>query len=252
MILHPLVNTVKECVAANHLFTSQDKLLLAVSGGMDSMVLWQVLLQLGYQPGILHCNFQLRGAESAGDEVFVEAYAAQTGCPLWSKRFDTENFAQDNGISIQMAARELRYTFFEEIRSREGYDYILTAHHLDDRLETFWLNFSRGTGLKGLVALSYQSGKLRRPLLAVNRQAIAQYQADCNIPFREDSSNEKDAYQRNAFRHHVLPALYQWMPDMAQRAMTNFSRLEEMWLLEQEAVKAFVIQHSSWVGDTRN
>lgn len=210
------------------LFTPSDRLLLAVSGGMDSMVMWQLLQALGYDYGVVHCNFQLRGAASDADEAFVQGQAAEYGVPFYSRRFDTQAFAATEKLSIQEAARDLRYAYFEELRQAYRYDYLLTAHHLDDRLETFWLNFTRGTGWRGLASLRAKRGAIRRPLLAVNRAEIAAHQQAHGIPFREDASNADDKYRRNHFRHHVLPALYAWTSDLAERARTNFAQLEAM------------------------
>jgi tRNA(Ile)-lysidine synthase len=226
-------------IREHSLFTPSDRLLLAVSGGMDSMVMWQFLQASGHDYGVVHCNFRLRGAASDADEAFVQAQAAEYGVPFYSRRFDTQAFAATEKLSIQEAARDLRYAYFEELRQAYRYDYVLTAHHLDDRLETFWLNFTRGTGWRGLASLQAKRGAVRRPLLAVNREQIAAYQQAHKIPFREDTSNEEDKYRRNHFRHHVLPALYAWTPDLAERARTNFAQLEAMLGLYAEHIEHY-------------
>lgn len=201
------------------------------------MVMAQLLLKMGYTIGIAHCNFQLRGDDSDGDEQLVKHWATERAVPFYSTVFDTKKYAADQQVSTQMAARDLRYAFFEDIRIAKAYDYILTAHHLDDRLETFWLNFSRGTGWKGLTSLKGSHEHLRRPLLCVNREQIANYQQAFAVPFREDASNASDVYRRNAFRHTVLPALYEWEPQLADRMAANFTRLEQMYSIYAQAVE---------------
>jgi tRNA(Ile)-lysidine synthase len=228
---------VENFIAEQALFRLEDRLLLAVSGGMDSMVMAHLLWGLGYSIGVVHCNFQLRGAASDADAQLVKSWAAQKGIPFYNKAFDTKEYAARHKCSTQMAARDLRYAFFADIRTLEGYDYLLTAHHLDDRLETFWLNFSRGTGWKGLAALQASTGYIRRPLLCVNRSQVADYQAEMSVPYREDESNAGDEYRRNAFRHQVLPALYAWEPDLADRMAANFNRLEQMYQIYSVAVR---------------
>ena len=207
------------------------------------MVLLHVLNELGYRPGVIHCNFQLRGGAADEDEVFVQQQADQLGLPFFSRRFATKAYAAAHKCSIQEAARDLRYAYFAEIREQEGYDYLLTAHHLDDRLETFWLNFTRGTGWRGLVGLKAKRGNIRRPLLTVNRQQIEAYQQKHQIPFREDESNAEDKYRRNYFRHHVLTSLYAATPDLADRSGTNFQQLEEMLALYDERLDEY---RSQW------
>lgn len=212
------------------------------------MVLLHVLYELGYRPGVIHCNFQLRGVASDEDEAFVQQQADQLGLSFFSRRFDTEAYAAAHKCSIQEAARDLRYVYFAEISEKEGYDYLLTAHHLDDRLETFWLNFTRGAGWRGLAGLKARRGNIRRPLLVVNRQQIETYQQKHLIAFREDESNAEDKYRRNYFRHHVLPSLYAATPDLAERSATNFEQLEEMLQLYEERLAQYRAEWFRWEG----
>jgi len=218
------------------LFQADDRLLLAISGGIDSVVLLYLLLELGYQPALIHCNFQLRGQASEADENFIKTLADKHHLAVYTKRFETEEVAKNQGVSIQMMARDQRYAYFEEIRSEYNYDYILTAHHLDDRIETFLLNFLRGTGFAGLRSIPSSNQFIRRPLLFINRQEILDYQAAHQIDFREDESNTSDKYKRNFLRHHVLPKLYELSPQLAHTAQQNFERFDEMFLLYQERV----------------
>ena len=193
----------------NHLsihfpFLKGKKLLLAVSGGLDSMVLLHLFQQLDYEIMVLHCNFQLRGLESFGDQQFIQEYTGQHNIPLSFTQFDTKTFAKDYKLSTQLAARELRYSwFYEQLEIQEG-DYILTAHHADDNLETFFINLSRGTGLDGLTGIPAQNDTNIRPLLPFTRQEIEEYATQNKLVWREDSSNTSDKYLRNKIRHHLI------------------------------------------------
>ncbi len=244
-----MLNLIASFIREKALFSPTDQLLLAVSGGMDSMVLLHVLCELGYKPGIIHCNFQLRGEASEADALFVQQQAEEMGLPFFCRRFDTKAYAAAHKVSIQVAARDLRYAYFDEITTQEGYSCLLTAHHLDDRLETFWLNFTRGAGWRGLVGLKAKRGNVRRPLLVVNRQQIEDYQQTHEIAFREDESNAEDKYRRNFFRHHVLPPLYEATPDLAGRSATNFQQLEEMLELYEERLDQYRTDLFQWDGE---
>src|SRR5690349_21550068 len=146
-----MLDKLKKHISQNFPFLENSKLLLAVSGGIDSMIMVHLFNELKYSIALAHCNFQLRGLESFGDQNFVQEYAAANEIPLFLTQFDTEAFAKDYKLSTQIAARELRYNWFYELLETENYDYILTAHHADDNIETFLINLSRGTGLEGLV-----------------------------------------------------------------------------------------------------
>ena len=179
--------------------------LLTVSGGVDSIVLVDLFYRAGFKAGIAHCNFGLRNEESDGDEAFVTALADTYGFPLHLKRFQTREYAKNKGVSTQMAARDLRYRWFGEIRKEFGYDYVATAHHINDSLETVLLNFTRGTGLAGLHGIAAKNDTLIRPLLFASRNTIENYIHDNQLSWREDSSNESDNYRRNLIRHKVVP-----------------------------------------------
>ena len=188
-------------IAQNFPSLKNGKLFLAVSGGLDSMVLLHLFQQLQYDIAILHCNFQLRGIESFQDQSFVQEYAIKNSIPFFYTQFDTENSAKDYKLSIQVAARELRYSWFYEQLEEQNYDFILTAHHADDNLETFLINLSRATGLDGLIGIPEQNDKIIRPLLAFSRLDIENYANVNEIKWREDSSNASDKYVRNKIRH---------------------------------------------------
>ncbi|KOS05212.1 potassium ABC transporter ATPase [Flavobacterium akiainvivens] len=202
-----MLEVLQQHLAQNLPFLKDKKLLLATSGGIDSMVLVHLFQQLGYDISIAHCNFGLRGVESDGDEQFIRNYASQNNIPSFVTHFDTNTFANDAKVSIQIAARQLRYIWFEELLQEHGLDYLLTAHHLDDSIETFLINFTRGTGLEGLTGIPQQNGNIVRPLLPFGRTQIEGYATQHNIQWREDSSNASDKYLRNKLRHHVVPIL---------------------------------------------
>ncbi|MEY2868962.1 MAG: hypothetical protein RIR01_1438, partial [Bacteroidota bacterium] len=165
-----MLDKLKKHLSQNFPFLENAKLLLATSGGIDSMVMVYLLHELNYSIALAHCNFQLRGLESFGDQNFVQEYAQLNEIPLFLTQFDTEAFAKDYKLSTQIAARELRYNWFYELLETESYDYIITAHHADDVIETFIINLSRGTGLDGLVGIPEQNDKIIRPLLPFSRE----------------------------------------------------------------------------------
>ena len=179
------------------------KLLLACSGGVDSVVLAAILHRQKFDFALAHCNFQLRGAESDEDQNFVLELAAQMGVPVHSRNFSTGQRAQKEGKSIQQMARELRYEYFEELREKEGYPYLVTAHHLDDSLETVLINMSRGTGLRGLTGIRNQEGVLR-PMQWLSKDSILRFALQEDLNWREDRSNAIDDYFRNAIRNQVV------------------------------------------------
>jgi tRNA(Ile)-lysidine synthase len=192
----------------------QERTLLTVSGGIDSVVMAHLFHQLGLGAGIAHCNFGLRGEESEGDEQFVHELARSYSFPFFSKRFDVKSFAKENGVSIQMAARELRYEWFEEIREQNSFQWIATAHHANDSLETALLNLVRGTGLSGLHGISGINKHLVRPLILATKDEILAYAQANGLAWREDRSNASDDYKRNLIRHKVVPVLKRLNPSL--------------------------------------
>ncbi len=195
----------KKNIETNFSFLKGKKLLIACSGGLDSVVLTHLMKNLNFEIALAHCNFSLRGKESDDDEMFVIGLARQLEIPIFAETFDTKKYAKDQKVSTQMAARKLRYAWFDEILRDFKYDYLLTAHHLDDDLETFFINLSRGTGLNGLTGIPKTNNKLIRPLLNFSREEIAQYAQINKVKWREDSSNKKTDYLRNKLRLEVLP-----------------------------------------------
>ncbi len=210
-------------VADNFPLLQGKRLLLATSGGIDSMVMVNLFHKSGFEIGIAHCNFGLRGEESDRDKTFVKEFALRNGIPAHITKFDTQKFARDARLSIQLAARQLRYAYFDELLASENYDYVLTAHHADDNLETFLINFTRGTGIDGLTGIPKQNGRIVRPLLVFSREEIEAYAKSENLEWREDSSNASEKYVRNKIRHSVIPTLKEINPELLQ----NFSKTQE-------------------------
>ncbi|MCL6295186.1 tRNA lysidine(34) synthetase TilS [Jejuia spongiicola] len=212
----------KSHIKNNFSILKESKLLVAISGGLDSVVLMHLCHQFGLNIALVHCNFNLRGEESDSDENFILQLAEDLDLEVFIESFDTENYAKKNKLSIQMAARELRYNWFEELAAQLQFDYVLTAHHADDNLETFLINLSRGTGLDGLSGIPVINDKLVRPLLLFSREAIETYAKDNNLKWREDSSNISTKYLRNKLRHDVIPILKEINPQLLQ----NFSKTQ--------------------------
>ncbi len=183
------------------------KLILALSGGIDSMVLADMLLQSKADFVLAHCNFHLRGEESDGDEKFVRDYAERKGLTVYVKQFDTLSYAEEHKLSIEMAARELRYAWFEELRQQLNYDFIAVAHHADDQLETFFINLLRGAGIRGLKGMQKVNGRIIRPLLDVPRAEIQQYAEEHHLQWCEDHTNAETQFLRNKIRHELLPVI---------------------------------------------
>jgi tRNA(Ile)-lysidine synthase len=207
--------------------TPQQSLLLAVSGGLDSMVLVHLFTALKYKIAIAHCNFGLRETESDGDADFVKKIANTLNVPYHEIRFETQKYAEAQKISTQMAARELRYNWFNELCSTEGYSHVLTAHHADDNLETVLINITRGTGLEGLLGIPAVSGKILRPLLSYSRAQILAYAQENKIIWREDSSNTSVKYLRNKIRHRVIPILKEINPSLLDSFEQTVTHLKE-------------------------
>ena len=222
----------------------QHKYLLAVSGGIDSMAMAHLFANSEYKSAIAHCNFSLRGAESDGDEEFVRNFADKNGLPFFSIRFDTEEYAAANRLSIQLAARELRYRWFEQIRAENGFDKIALAHNSDDSLETFFINLLRGAGLNGLTGISSLTDVLVRPLIDFSRKDIEAYTAANRVQFREDSSNSSHKYLRNKIRHLALPLLDETSPSFRKQAAKTIARLTEANEFMKTEIEQFLSANS--------
>ncbi|MGL5681479.1 MAG: tRNA lysidine(34) synthetase TilS [Marinifilaceae bacterium] len=210
--------------------------LVALSGGADSMTLLHLLHHVGVKVIALHCNFHLRGEESNEDEQFVWEYCQQNNIPIHITSFETNDYAQRHGLSIEMAARELRYNWFREKLKELQADYIVVGHHADDQVETILINLCRGTGIKGLTGMQPINGKIIRPLLHHTQEQVMNYIDTHNIPYRFDSSNDSDAYVRNKIRHQVLPVLKKINPSLQETIRSNSYVLEETFALAMQAL----------------
>ena len=200
-----LLKAFEKYVERHELFSHDDKILLTVSGGVDSMVMLSIFVRLGYNIGVAHCNFGLRGKESDEDTEMVLQECEKLGIVCHNKRFDTEGEMARTGDSMEMTARRLRYEWFNELCQKEGYAVIAVAHHANDSIETFFINLLRGTGLRGLTGINRQYGRVVRPLLYATRKDILEYAMHNHIPYREDSSNRSTKYLRNKIRLGLLP-----------------------------------------------
>lgn len=234
-----LLQQFKEYIATHKLFQQKDKLLLAVSGGVDSVVLCELCKQAGYDFVIAHCNFKLRGEESERDEQFVQTLSAKYEAEVFTAKFDTAVIAGHSKQSIETTARELRYDWFDVLLKQPGTgaDYILTAHHADDNVETAVMNFFRGTGIAGIRGIIPRQGKLIRPLLFARRTEIENFAKDNQLSFVTDSTNLENDYTRNFFRNKILPQVTEVYPEAFKNVLHNISRFAETEKLYQQAVE---------------
>ena len=245
-----LLKNFTDFIRQQNLFQPKDKLLLAVSGGVDSVVLCELCKQAGYDFTIAHCNFQLRGAESERDEKFVRELGEKDGVEVLVKNFETEKYATENKLSIQVAARELRYSWFNElladlkISSKSsgskippwGVGGLLTAHHANDNIETLLMNFFKGTGINGLHGILPKQGNIIRPLLFAKKEELSQFATENHLNFVEDSSNAQDKYTRNYFRNKLIPDLQKVFPQVEDNLLDNIERFGEIEMLYRQVI----------------
>jgi tRNA(Ile)-lysidine synthase len=217
----------KKHININFPFLKDKKLLIAISGGVDSVVLTHLLHELNFDISLAHCNFQLREKESDLDEEFIGLLAQKTSNQIFTIKFDTEEFASKNKLSTQIAARELRYNWFQEVIKKHNFDYVLTAHHADDNLETFLINLTRGSGLDGFTGIPKINGNIVRPLLTFSREEILAYAKINTINWREDASNATTKYIRNKIRHKVIPILKEINPNLLETFAKTLENLQE-------------------------
>jgi tRNA(Ile)-lysidine synthase len=200
-------------VSDNNLFSKDDRILIALSGGVDSVVLSHLMCRANYKISLAHCNFHLRDEESNRDEAFVRSWAKENNIPLFVKEFDTYQYMKENKLSLEMAARDLRYNWFNSLLESEGFTCLCTAHHLDDSIETFFINLLRGTGIAGLHGIKVKNDKIVRPLLFATREEILSYAKQNNISYVEDSTNSETKFTRNKIRHNLFPVLREINPN---------------------------------------
>lgn len=228
MISSPLVSTVRRALADLGVGSSS-RLLVGVSGGVDSMVILAILKILGYPVSAAHVNFTLRGRESDEDAILVKSFCEENNIPYYEKVIDTRQYSHEHKMNIQSSARELRYNWWEELMQSGAYDFMATAHHRDDAIETFFMNILRGTGIKGLTSIPEQRDFYIRPLLRTSKAEIETFAENFKIPFRIDMSNESDDYQRNRIRHHLIPFLKEFSNDQDSLMDQTLHRIRTEW-----------------------
>ncbi len=236
----------REHISTHLSFLNGKKLLIALSGGVDSIVLAHLLHTLNFNIEPAHCNFKLRGAESDEDEAFVTGFSSALNVKIHVRHFDTQAYSENHKVSIQMAARTLRYQWFTSLAEALKCHYILTAHHADDALETFLINFSRGTGLEGLTGIPEQNGNVIRPLLPFSKETILDYAEKNNLEWREDSSNAETKYLRNKIRHEITPQLKTLHPtfqENVQKTLRHLQGSSQLIATHIESYKKTLFQH---------
>ena len=245
---------IQKFIEEKNLFSPNDKVLIALSGGADSVALLRVLLSLGYACESAHCNFHLRGDESNRDESFVRNLCHRLSVPFHVIHFDTETYAQEHHLSIEMAARSLRYEWFEKLRKERNASVIAVAHHRDDSVETFLLNLIRGTGIDGLKGIAHKNGRVVRPLLQESRESIIHYLEAIDQDYVTDSSNLQDEYMRNKIRLNLLPLMKMMNPSIMETIQETGMRLSEVASIyhrDREEMKKLKVSHlseeSMWV-----
>lgn len=235
-------------VREQKLFDKNDRVLVALSGGVDSVVLATMMLRSGYTFSVAHCNFHLRGEESNRDERFVRSWAEKNKIKLFVAEFDTYEYMQQKGISLEMAARELRYSMFKNLMTSQGFSLLATAHHADDSAETFFINLLRGTGIAGLHGILPKHDNIVRPLLFATRKDISDFAKANNISFVEDSTNEQTKFLRNKIRHSLFPLLKELCPNFDSVIKKDIDRLRETEIVFRsviERLRADIIEKES-------
>ncbi len=216
-----MLESFRSNISKNKLFAKTDKLLLAFSGGIDSVVLAMLLKEAGYDFELAHCNFKLRGKESDTDEKFCKDFAKKINIKIHSHQFKTKEYVKKTKLSVQMAARELRYNWFMDLVKKNKYKYVLTAHHANDAIETLLINLVRGTGINGLQGIPQKQNLIVRPLLFATKSEIQTYAKKNKLIFRNDSSNDEVKYKRNFLRHEIIPGLKKLNPSLENTFENN-------------------------------
>lgn len=237
-----MLSTFQNHINSKLFFLQKSRLLIAISGGIDSVILVHLCHKLKLNIALAHCNFNLRGKESDADEDFVLQLAEDLELEVFIESFDTDVYAQENKLSIQMAARKLRYDWFKEISNQLNFDYILTAHHADDNLETFLINFIRGTGLEGLTGIPEINNQFVRPLLPFSRENIETYAKQNHMEWREDRSNASTKYMRNKLRHQVIPILKEINPSLLQSFQSTINHLQGSCDMVDDHIESLIKQ----------
>jgi len=228
-----MIGIIRTYIEQNSLLTCNRPVIVGFSGGADSVALLSVLSRLGYDCIAAHCNFHLRGNESQRDEDFCRSFTQSVNVPFYKIDFDTEKYAKENSVSIEMAARDLRYEWFESLRQKLDAQAIAVAHHIDDSVETVLMNLCRGTGIRGLVGIRPKKGFVVRPLLSVTRKDVLSWLSENKLSYVTDSSNSSEVYTRNYIRNKILPALLKVNPSVnvaISRTTEHLSDVEALYL----------------------
>lgn len=233
-----MLQKVQSYIQKNQLLTYEKPVVVAISGGADSVALWHILKNLGYDCIAAHCNFHLRGEESDRDELFVRNLVKEHQAPFYKIDFDTTKYAAMNGISIEMAARDLRYEWFYKLLDELQSQAIAVAHHADDNIETMLMNLIRGTGLRGLTGIPNKNKKVVRPLLCCSRKEIEKYLTENKLSYVEDSTNKQLDYQRNKIRNTIIPLLEEINPSVRQTLYDSSERFKETYNIYSAAIKS--------------
>lgn len=245
--MHKTVLIIEKFIKEQKLLSQSDKIVVGTSGGADSIALLDILHKLNYECIVAHCNFHLRGQESYRDEYFVEKVAGKYNMKYFVANFDTKKYIEEESISLEMAARELRYAWFEKIRVESNAQKIAVAHQQDDSVETILINLIRGTGIKGLTGITPINGNIVRPLLAINRDEIMTYLSDNNLDFIEDSTNKQDIYTRNKIRLNIIPLLKTINPSVSEsiiRTSQNLVQVEKIYNNHIDRVKKKIFKEN--------
>ncbi|MFW6095746.1 MAG: tRNA lysidine(34) synthetase TilS, partial [Bacteroidota bacterium] len=236
-----MIDRFLEYCSQYQLFAEKDKILLGVSGGVDSMVMLDLFLKAEIKVGIAHVNFQLRGNEADDEQDFVRKYAMNKDIAFHTVAFDTHDYANEKGVSIQVAARQLRYNWFEEIRRKHGYSCVAVAHNKNDEVESLLINLTRGTGIRGITGIKPKQNSVIRPVLFAERKEIMEYAALHNVPFKEDSSNLSVKYSRNRIRHNIIPEFENINPRFIHTVAENIERFQSVCNI-----------YDQWISEVKN
>ena len=232
-----MIKQLEKHINSSFPFIKGKKILLGISGGIDSMVLAYLFNELGFDLTLAHVNFNLRGKHSNEDESFVTLWAQENKLPLFKTSFDTNSLAKERKVSVEMVARDLRYEWFETLINDNGFDFIAVAHHLNDNIETVLMNLSRGTGISGLSGMKDINGNIIRPLLKFSREDIEVFASEIGLDWREDLTNAETIYKRNKIRHNLVPLFEELNPSFTDSFLKTISNLRQTELIQNEYLK---------------